>query len=124
MASFSPSLQSPKGLKPSYWMTRGIGNAESYPPLRSTPTGVFDVVVIGGMYHFISFLYCSNQRLINIFIAGITGLTAALHLKRAGLKVAVLEHHRVASGCTGIRALVAIVMCFSFFRDVYFKVID
>jgi glycine/D-amino acid oxidase-like deaminating enzyme len=33
--------------------------------------------------------------------AGITGLTAALHLKRAGKKVAVLEAGRVAAGTSG-----------------------
>lgn len=33
--------------------------------------------------------------------AGITGLTTALNLKRAGKRVAVLEHHTVGSGTSG-----------------------
>ncbi len=49
-----------------------------YPPLASSPP--VDVVVIG---------------------AGITGLTAALFLQRAGMSVAVLEARHVAAGTTG-----------------------
>ncbi len=61
---------------PSLWVeTTG---ETSYKPLTRKAT--FDAIVIGG---------------------GITGLTAALLLKREGMKVAVLEAGRIASGVTG-----------------------
>lgn len=45
----------------------------------------------------------SGHRDVDVAIvgAGITGLTAALHLKAAGLRVAVVEARRVGSGTTG-----------------------
>ncbi|CAM4179026.1 FAD-dependent oxidoreductase [Kibdelosporangium persicum] len=52
--------------------------ADGYPPLQADET--FDVAVIGG---------------------GITGMTTALLLKQAGLRVAVLEAGRVGSGVSG-----------------------
>ncbi|MCE7002719.1 FAD-dependent oxidoreductase [Kibdelosporangium philippinense] len=52
--------------------------ADGYPPLQADET--FDVAVIGG---------------------GITGMTTALLLKQAGLRVAVLEAGRVGAGVSG-----------------------
>jgi len=60
----------------SLWMDTTAGT--DYPPLRGTVEA--DVAVVG---------------------AGITGLTTALLLKRAGLRVAVVEAARVAAGATG-----------------------
>jgi glycine/D-amino acid oxidase-like deaminating enzyme/nitrite reductase/ring-hydroxylating ferredoxin subunit len=61
---------------PSLWI--GTSGASDFAPLKRAPE--VDAVVIGG---------------------GITGLTAAYLLKREGLKVALLEAGRVASGVTG-----------------------
>ncbi len=61
---------------PSLWV--GTTAASSYPPLAGRVD--VDVAVVGG---------------------GITGLTTALLLKRAGATVAVVEAGRVASGTTG-----------------------
>ena len=65
-----------KERNPSLWV--GTTHQTSYKPLSRK--GTFDVVVIG---------------------AGITGLTTGLLLKREGLRVAVLEAGRIASGVTG-----------------------
>ncbi|HEX6984622.1 MAG TPA: FAD-dependent oxidoreductase, partial [Planctomycetaceae bacterium] len=61
----------------SYWL-HSTERPPAYPPLAGDVTA--DVAVIG---------------------AGITGLTAADHLTRAGLRVVVLEAGRVGSGTTG-----------------------
>ena len=64
-------------VNPSLWVS--TTDETNYPPLPSSGLS-FDVAVIGG---------------------GITGLTTALLLKRAGLSVALLEARRIASGATG-----------------------
>jgi glycine/D-amino acid oxidase-like deaminating enzyme len=61
---------------PSLWV--GTTPETDYPPLRGEVA--VDVAVIGG---------------------GITGLTTATLLKRAGATVAVIEAGRIASGTTG-----------------------
>ncbi len=53
-------------------------STKSYPPLSSN--GTYEVVIIGG---------------------GITGLTAAYLLKRAGKRVALVERNKIGSGDTG-----------------------
>jgi len=68
-----------KGKNASLWMSRAASTS-SYPPLNSDVENIFDVIVVG---------------------AGIVGLTSALHLKRAGKRVAVLERHTVGSGTSG-----------------------
>jgi glycine/D-amino acid oxidase-like deaminating enzyme len=56
----------------------GTTPSTSYPPLKGDLT--VDVAVVGG---------------------GITGLTTALLLKQAGMRVAVIEGNRIAAGSTG-----------------------
>ncbi len=64
-------------VNPSIWVS--TTDESNYPPL--TESGLtFDVAVIGG---------------------GITGLTTAVLLKRAGFSVALIEARRIASGATG-----------------------
>jgi len=62
----------------SYWQQSAGSEAGFYPPLRHDLR--VDVAILGG---------------------GITGLTAAAHLKLAGKRVAVLEASHVGSGTTG-----------------------
>ncbi len=66
----------PEPRHPSYWMLTSEG--ASFPPFRGEAST--DVVVLG---------------------AGITGLTTALFLKRAGFRVVVLEAREVGGGITG-----------------------
>lgn len=95
MTAIPPFNANPKGQNLSFWMSRNMTNAESYPPLRGTSAEQpFDVIVIGGAPHF-------SLASLTLRAAGITGLTAALNLKRAGRRVAVLEHHRVGTGTSG-----------------------
>ncbi|MEW5858486.1 MAG: FAD-binding oxidoreductase, partial [Cyanobacteriota bacterium] len=64
----------------SVWLdtTEGTKEGTKYPQLASDIT--VDVAIVGG---------------------GITGLTAALLLKQAGLRVAVIEASQIGSGVTG-----------------------
>jgi glycine/D-amino acid oxidase-like deaminating enzyme/nitrite reductase/ring-hydroxylating ferredoxin subunit len=62
----------------SYWRETADDRATHYPPLETNLE--VDVAILG---------------------AGITGLTAAAHLKRAGQRVAVLEAREIGSGTTG-----------------------
>ncbi len=61
----------------SYWLRHSLP-APTFSPLQGDCE--VDVAIIGG---------------------GITGLTAAMHLKRAGLRVAVLEGGKIGAGTTG-----------------------
>jgi glycine/D-amino acid oxidase-like deaminating enzyme/nitrite reductase/ring-hydroxylating ferredoxin subunit len=62
----------------SYWRETAEEKATHYAPLETNLE--VDVAILGG---------------------GITGLTAAIHLKRAGRRVAVLEAREIGSGTTG-----------------------
>ena len=62
----------------SYWQQSAGADAGFYPPLRRDIA--VDVAILGG---------------------GITGLTAAAHLKQAGKRVAVLEAAHIGSGTSG-----------------------
>src|SRR5262245_14416680 len=62
----------------SYWHETAGGMASHYPPLEENIA--VDVAILGG---------------------GITGLTAALHLKLAGKTVAVLEAGQIGAGTSG-----------------------
>jgi glycine/D-amino acid oxidase-like deaminating enzyme/nitrite reductase/ring-hydroxylating ferredoxin subunit len=62
----------------SYWHETAGGMASRYPPLEQNIQ--VDVAIIGG---------------------GITGLTAAAHLKRSGMRVAVVEAGQIGAGTTG-----------------------